>query len=188
MLTGRSLGKLFLPFSTRWMRPPCMQRDIHFLVKAKDGGGYGDPDVKTDDQSIAIDPPATERNPFYHFPTKVMADDVLTLRYENWREQKSSMQNLASDDCYMYAKVTYTDGTFDQIENTFNVGSNPDLQMDYLDNGNFQLRLIPEEFFNVPATKTIDYLEFIAMKKVFRYRSGSRNRGCKCSNRMSVEP
>jgi hypothetical protein len=29
------------------------------------------------------------------------------------------------------------------------------------------LRLIPEEFFNVPATKTIDYLEFIAMKKVF---------------------
>jgi hypothetical protein len=141
--------------------------DIHFLVKAKDGGGYGDPDVKTDDQSIAIDPPATERNPFYHFPTKVMADDVLTLRYENWREEKSSMQNLASDDCYMYAKVTYTDGTFDQIENTFNVGSNPDLQMDYLDNGNFQLRLIPEEFFNVPATKTIDYLEFIAMKKVF---------------------
>ncbi|MCH1407160.1 MAG: hypothetical protein L7U67_07750 [Schleiferiaceae bacterium] len=141
--------------------------DIHFLVKAKDGGGYGDPDVKTDDQSIVIDPPATERNPFYHFPTKVMADDVLTLRYENWREQKSSMQNLASDDCYMYAKVTYTDGTFDQIENTFNVGSNPDLQMDYLDNGNFQLRLIPDEFFNVPATKTIDYLEFIAMKKVF---------------------
>jgi hypothetical protein len=67
----------------------------------------------------------------------------------------------------MYAKVTYTDGTFDQIENTFNVGSNPDLQMDYLDNGNFQLRLIPEEFFNVPVTKTIDYLEFIAMKKVF---------------------
>ena len=47
------------------------------------------------------------------------------------------------------------------------MGSNPDLQMDYLDNGNFQLRLIPEEFFNVPATKTIDYLEFIAMKKVF---------------------
>ena len=39
--------------------------------------------------------------------------------------------------------------------------------MDYLDDGNFQLRLIPEEFFNVPATKTIDYLEFIAMKKVF---------------------
>ena len=86
--------------------------DIHFLVKAKDGGGYGDPDVKSDDQSIAIDPPATERNPFYHFPTKVMADDVLTLRYENWREEKSSMQNLASDDCYMYAKVIFTDGTF----------------------------------------------------------------------------
>ena len=67
----------------------------------------------------------------------------------------------------MYAKVTYTDGTFDQIEKTFNVGINPDLHMDYLDNGNFQLRLIPEEFFNVPATLTIDYLSFISMKTLF---------------------
>ena len=73
-----------------------MRRIFTFLFKAKDGGGYGDPDVKTDDQSIAIDPPATDRNAFYHFPAKVMADDVLTLRYENWREEKSSMQNLAS--------------------------------------------------------------------------------------------
>jgi hypothetical protein len=96
-----------------------------------------------------------------------MADDFLTLRYENWREEKSSMQNLASDDCYMYAKVIFTDGTFAQIENTFNVGTNPDLQMDYLEDGNFQMRLIPQEFFNIPANKTIDYLEFIAMRKVF---------------------
>jgi hypothetical protein len=39
--------------------------------------------------------------------------------------------------------------------------------MDYLEDGNFQMRLIPQEFFNIPANKTIDYLEFIAMRKVF---------------------
>lgn len=141
--------------------------DIHFLVKAKDGGGYGDPDVKTADQVIAVDPPATERNPFYHFPAKVMADDIVTLRYENWREEKVSMQNLASDDCYIYAKVYYLDGTFTQIENTFTVGTNPKLQMEYLGDGNFEKRIVPAEFFNAPSNKVIDKVEFIAMKKVF---------------------
>lgn len=141
--------------------------DIHFLVKAKDGGGYGDPDVKSSDYSVAVDPPATERNPFYHFPAKVMADDVVTLRYENWREEKESMQNLDAEDCYVYAKVYYTDGSFTQIENAFNVGSNADLQMTYLGDGNFEKVIVPADFFNVPAGKTIDYCEFVAMKKVF---------------------
>ena len=44
--------------------------------------------------SIAHGLDVTERNPFYHFPTKVKIDDVITLRYENWREEKASMQNL----------------------------------------------------------------------------------------------
>ena len=120
-----------------------------------------------DDQSIAIDPPATERNPFYHFPTKVKIDDVITLRYENWREEKASMQNLSSDDCYAYAKVVYTDGTSQQIENTFNVGSNPDLQMQDVGDGNFEMLIVPTEHFNLNPMKEVDYLEFIAMRKNF---------------------
>ncbi|MCH1401470.1 MAG: hypothetical protein L7U78_02970, partial [Schleiferiaceae bacterium] len=141
--------------------------DIHFLVKAKDGGGYGDPDVKTPDQVINIDPPATERNSFYHFPNKVMADDIVALRYENWREDKASMQNLAEDDCYVYAKVIFTDGTFSQIENTFNVGTNPKLKMNYIGDGNFEMLIVPTEHFNLNPMKEVDYLEFIAMRKNF---------------------
>jgi hypothetical protein len=141
--------------------------DIHFLVKAKDGGGYGDPDVKTPDQVIAVDPPATERNPFYHFPAKVLSDDIVTLRYENWREEKASMQNLATDEVYVYAKVYYTDGSFTQIENAYNVGTNPKLKMKYIGDYNYEKRIVPREFFNSPASKTIDYCEFIIMKKVF---------------------
>ena len=141
--------------------------DIHFLVKAKDGGGYGDPDVKSDDLKIAIDPPATDRNPFYHFPAKVMTDDVLTLRYENWREDKASMQNLDPSECYLYSKVYYLDGTFSEIENAFNVGSNLALQMEFLGDGNFEKVIIPSQFFNIPVNKTIDFCEFIVMKKIF---------------------
>ena len=141
--------------------------DIHFLVKAKDGGGYGDPDVKSDDQSIAIDPPVTERNAFYSFPSKVMVDDVVTLYYENWREEKESMQNLDPTDCYAYVKILYTDGSVAQIENPFNVGTNPDLQMNYIGDGNFELLVVPSELFTIPAGKSADYLEFIAMRKNF---------------------
>lgn len=141
--------------------------DIHFLIKAKDGGGYGDPDVKTDDQLIRIDPPATDRNPFYHFPNVVQIDDVVTLRYENWREEKASMQNLDSNDCFAYAKVYYTDGSVDQIENAFNVGTNDDLQMQWLGDMNFEMQIVPNEHFTLDANKTVDYLEFVAMKRNF---------------------
>lgn len=141
--------------------------DIHFLIKAKDGGGYGDPDVKTDDQLIRIDPPATERNPFYQFPTSVYADDVLTLQYENWREEKASMQNLDSNDCFVYSKVTYTDGSVDQIENSFNVGTNPNLQMTWKGDGNFEMQIIPQEHFSFDAGKTVDFLEFVVQKRAF---------------------
>ena len=141
--------------------------DIHFLIKAKDGGGYGDPDVKTDDQSVAIDPPATERNPFYHFPTKVKIDDVVTLRYENWREEKVSMQNLLEDDCYAYAKAVYTDGTSVQIENAFNVGTNLKLNMEYIGDSNFEMLLVPADHFILDPNKEVDFLEFVVMKKNF---------------------
>jgi len=39
--------------------------------------------------------------------------------------------------------------------------------MNYIGDGNFEMLIVPSEFFTVPANKTIDYLEFIAMKKVF---------------------
>src|SRR5574343_216534 len=38
---------------------------ISFLVKPKDGGGYGDPDVKTEDLSITIDAPSVDRGILY---------------------------------------------------------------------------------------------------------------------------
>ena len=141
--------------------------NIHFLIKTKDGGGYGNPDVKTDDQIIAVDPPATERNPFYSFPEKVKIDDVVTLRYENWREEKASMQNLAEDDCYAYAKAVYTDGTSVQIENAFNVGTNLKLNMEYVGDSNFEMLLVPTNHFNLDLNKEVDFLEFVVMKKNF---------------------
>lgn len=141
--------------------------DIHFLVKPKDGGGYGDPDRKSDDLVVKIDPPATDRDPLYAFPNKVMQDDVVNIVYDNWREEKASMQNLHEDSCYIHAKAYLTDGSFIEITNTFQVGNNPDLKMEMTDEGTFTKQFVPAEFFNLAPGQEIDYIEIIAMKKVF---------------------
>jgi hypothetical protein len=39
--------------------------------------------------------------------------------------------------------------------------------MEFLGDGNFEKVIIPSQFFNVPVNKTIDFCEFIVMKKIF---------------------
>ena len=59
---------VFKPTLAEWYETDaatCYSRGFSFLVKPKDGGGYGDPDRKSDDINIAIDPPATERDPAF---------------------------------------------------------------------------------------------------------------------------
>ena len=44
--------------------------DIHFLVKPKDGGGYGEPDRKSTDLIFEVNPPNVEKEVVYCFPSK----------------------------------------------------------------------------------------------------------------------
>lgn len=143
------------------------QNDIHFLVKPKDGGGYGDPDYKSEDLMLAVDPPVTEKKPVFGFSSKLRQDDIYTVYYDNYRETKSSMQNLDEDDCYMYSECTLTDGTTIKIENFFDVGDNPDLQMEYYDEGRFRLTFVPFEFFDLVDGNEIETMKFVVMKKVY---------------------
>jgi len=150
----------------------CYKEDMHFLVKPKDGGGYGDPDLKSEDLVLKVDPPATNKDAFFPFPyIQVGQDDALILTYENFREEKESMQNLDPSECYVYAEATLTDNSKVIIDNIFNVGSNPDLMMEYVDEGIFEKAFVPDQFFAVPAGKEIDFMKFIIIKKT--YASGA---------------
>ena len=141
--------------------------DIEFLVKPKDGGGYGDPDIKSEDLELLVDPPVTEKEPVFSFPIKVLQDDVYTVFYDNWREEKSSMQNLDPDDCYVYSECLLFDGSVLKVANFFDVGNTPELKMEYYDEGSFRLTIQPFDFFNVPSGGQIVSMRFVVMKKVY---------------------
>ncbi|HBF19078.1 MAG TPA: hypothetical protein DDW81_03210 [Cryomorphaceae bacterium] len=142
--------------------------DISFLVKPKDGGGYGDPDRKSDDLKVTIDPPNTERPSFYSFPAFSTTDDLMTLVYENARDTTPTMQNLDPDDCYFYPQITLSDSTTFLLEpSIFNAGNNPKLKMDYVGDNTFRKQLQPRDFFNVPPGKTIIQFKAAIIRKQY---------------------
>ncbi len=144
------------------------EKDIHFLVKPKDGGGYGDPDVKSDDLKVAIDPPKLERDPAYAFPEAGQVDDVFTIFYDNSKEEKATMQGLAVNECYMYAEATLSDSTVIKVApNFFSVGTYPELKLEYIGDNTFRKYVYPNDLFTIPQGKTITAMKFVLMREVY---------------------
>jgi hypothetical protein len=141
--------------------------DIHFLVKPKDGGGYGDPDRKSGDLLFVVDPPNVARPAVYGFPIKPLQDDVFRVVYDNYKEEKLSMQNLGTQECYVFLEATLTDSTIIRPSSIFQVGNNPDLQMKQIGTGIFELVMIPELFFNLQPGQKIDKLKAVVIRQIF---------------------
>jgi len=146
------------------------QNDIHFLVKPKDGGGYGDPDRKSDDLKLEINPPNVERGTVFGFPQKIQEDDLLTITYDNTRETKTSMQNLNPDEVYIYLEATLKDSSVLKLSNFFQVGSNPELKMteSSAEEGVYTKTFIPRYLFNLNEDEHLISLKAVVMKKVFQ--------------------
>lgn len=126
--------------------------NIEFLVKPKNGGGWGDPDRKSDDFLVEVNPPSTERAPAHLFPGRFQQDDLVVLYYDNKEEENPNMQNLGTDECYFFAQATLSDSTVALIApNSFQVGPNfPELRMNSAGDGIFKKYFVPRQFFNVP--------------------------------------
>ena len=142
--------------------------DLSFLVKPKDGGGYGDPDRKSTDVTIPIDPPVTKRDPAFLFPGRFVDTDLVMLYYDNKEESEAGMQNLPADGAWFFAQATLSDSTTVNIApNAFQVGNFPQLQMDYYGDGIFKKYFVPRDFFNVPAGKSITKVTLYIQKRIF---------------------
>lgn len=142
------------------------ENDIHFLVKPKDGGGYGDPDKKSEDLVVLVDPPKLERDPSYIFPEVGQEQDIFTIYYENNRETKSSMKNLNPGEVYIFAQAELSDSTtISTVPSFFNVSSEPRLEMDYIGDDTFRKFIYPREFFGVPIDEEIVSMTFVVLKK-----------------------
>ncbi len=148
------------------------KEDFHFLLKPKDGGGYGDPDRKTEDLLIEVDPPSGPVVKIQTVPTGkgtkkdtmiTSTNDVFSIVYNNIAEEKVTMKNAT--DLYVYV-VAYdsTGGIYKIAANAKKVADFPKLKMKMTTTGVFQYSCIPEKLFTIPAGKKIVKIEFQIVK------------------------
>ena len=157
------------------------KEDFHFLVKPKDGGGYGDPDRKTEDLSVVVDPPAGPVVKFASVPVgkgdkkdtiASSTQDVFSVIYNNSAEEKVSMQNATE----LFAHVIAYDETgtsYTIAANARRAGDFPQLKMKLRKTSVFQFSFIPEKLFDgiIPVGKKIFKIEIQIVKPNLRTTS-----------------
>jgi hypothetical protein len=140
---------------------------ISFLAKPKDGGGYGDPDLKTEDLVLAVIPPPQPSAVYVGMPANPKQDDVFTLIYDNNIEEKEAMQNLPEGDAYIIPCVTADSVNYDNMTNFFQVINDDKFKMEYKGDGIFYYTFVPEDYFSgvIPAGAKISQMDFIIRRK-----------------------
>lgn len=148
-------------------------KGISFLVKPKDGGGYGDPDIKTDDINLVVNPPKTDKGSLYNYPLTLLLDEVTTFVYDNAAEKNATMKNMGPDEVlYMHIKATAKD-TATGIITTYQpsvflqVQNNPDLLMTRVSTTQFKLAMIPRKLLNIPVGLVPVDVEVVVRRKVW---------------------
>lgn len=145
-------------------------KGISFLVKPKNGGGYGAPDLKTEDLNVPVIPIIT-KDTIYTLPEICYQNEVTTIFYDNRIERNSSMLNLDSGNCYLWVKATDVNGNTYETAPFFQVQNNPKLSMKKEADGQFRITMVPEKFFNLPAGVQLKFMELTVRKK--NYVNGS---------------
>lgn len=148
------------------------KKGFSLLAKLSDGtgdGGGGCDEDKTEDLTIAIDPPKGASQVLFGFPQVANSDDVFTLIYNTNIETKESMKNL-TEDLYVYAAIM-VDGNNKEIPIAifFEVQNYPELKMTTKGDGIYKLSFIPDDFFSeiLPENKTIISMIFQVRRTPF---------------------
>ena len=141
------------------------QLGISFLVKPKNGGGYGGPDFKTEDLIIPVNAPSNNRGLMYGLPAAILQNEITSIVYDNPKEDKTTMQNLAADDCLMYIKATDASGATYQVASFLTIQNYPQLQMKKMKDGRFKSTFILNKLLSIPAGVTIKKIDVTVRKK-----------------------
>jgi len=150
------------------------KKGISLLVKTKNGGGFGEPDVKTEDLVFNIAPPKTDRGSMFAVPSDMIQNEVVNLIYDNAKELNDSMKNLAiSEELFMWVNATITDTATAAIRTFapttfFTLDQNENLKMVRDLNGNYRLSFIPIKMFNLTSNnEIITQIELIVRRKLY---------------------
>lgn len=147
-------------------------KGISFLVKPKDGGGYGEPDLKTEDLKIVVTPPKTTRGIIYQLPGTILSKEVTTIYYNHPLDTTPGMKDLEEGDAYLWIKCTGTDTLTGQTvvyqpSSFFLAGTNPALEMNKDETGKFYLTMVPYDFFAFSPSFKPKEIECTVRKKVY---------------------
>ena len=149
------------------------KKGISLLVKTKNGGGYGAPDVKTEDLTFTIEPPKTDRGSMYATPSAMIQNEIVNLIYDNQKEINPGMQNLVNEELYMLVTATIKD-TVTGVIRTFapstflNVSQNADLKLVFDGSGKYRLSFIPNKLFNITSSNDlVTQVELVVYKKLY---------------------
>lgn len=147
-------------------------KGISFLVKPKDGGGFGDPDFKTEDLVIPVSPPKLTRGFIYQLPVTILPNEITTIFYNNPLDTIAGMKSLSEGDAYLWIKCTGTDTITGQTityqpSSFFMAGSNPALEMKKDETGKFYLSILPAQFFGFAPNFKPREIECTVRKKVY---------------------
>lgn len=148
------------------------ENGLDFLAKEANGGQGGDcssagDEFKTSDIHIDVPAPFVLEKKVYSFPDfgdgdtlYTHIDDVFTLYYKNYLEEKVTMQNLT--EVWVYARALGDDGSSHIITPPSQIGTNPNLKMVDQGNGLFTLTIIPEEYFApaLPGNVKLERMRF----------------------------
>ena len=155
--------------------PQLFSQGISCLAKLKNGGAMDgfQFEAKSEDLHVDIVPQLCSAR-MCIFPELREADDFLSITYDNTQESYAGLQDMGSDECYLYllGKVdlftSYEYIAFADVTNT------PELQMTDLGDGKFRLTFIPEDLFAgiLGEGETLSELWYYVARPGFTYPPG----------------
>jgi hypothetical protein len=130
------------------------QTRFGFLVKAKDGNG----DIKSGDIDIPFTGPIYIKEKLETFPINPAASDVLTIVYNQDKEDVEEMKTVT--DVYLYATATLASGGTKEPFTQEEVGTTAALKLKK-EGTKYTITIIPNQFFSIEADEEITQINVL---------------------------
>lgn len=155
--------------------PQLFSLGISCLAKLKNGGpmdGF-EYEAKSEDLHVDIIPQLCSVR-MCVFPELREDDDFLSITYDNTLETYAGLQDMGSDECYLYVLgkadvfTSYEYVPLDQVTST------PELRMEDIGEGKFRMTFIPEDLFSglLQPGESLEQLWYYVVRPGFSYPPG----------------
>ena len=155
--------------------PQLFSLGISCLAKLKNGGAMDgfEFEAKSEDLHVDIIPQLCSAR-MCIFPELREDDDFLSITYDNTQEPYEGLQNMGSDECYLYVLGKVDLFTSYEYVALADVTNTPELQMEDIGEGKFRMTFIPEDLFEgvLAEGEELQELWYYVVRPGFDYPPG----------------